>query len=111
MRMNERKPEFIGDLFAQPPQQWSLRGDEALWRELENHFQDKPLPNSRSALKADLFHAFEVLTGHPVTVGVRIRVASLGGDGMSGGMVDPAFWIKTAFPLIVERLQLYSAGA
>ena len=95
--------KHIGDLFAQEPPQWGLRGDPYLWRDLRSHFADVPLPESMRVLEQEIEKAFGLLTGHTLSAGDDFFVARYAHGGMSSGHVCAAFWLEQALPLLKSR--------
>lgn len=93
----------IGDLFVPEPQQWGLRGDPYLWREMRDHFAAEPLPANPDALVAVLASAFQQLTGQPLSVPGSFYVERFSHGGMSSGHVCPEFWRERAMPMLAER--------
>ena len=90
-------------LFGETPQQWGLRGDVHLWREMRERFESVPLPPDPSALDGLLAEAFESLTGCSIESDGYCFVKRLDHGGMSGGCVSPPWWRGTALPLLRSR--------
>lgn len=93
----------IGRLFDEGPGQWGLRGDPYLWRALQAHFDDTPLPNDADALTATIAQAYEQLSGLPLAHEQPFHVAAFAHGGMSSGGIYPPFWRDKALPLLRDR--------
>jgi hypothetical protein len=99
-----------GDLFADEPDQWGLRGDPYLWRELRDYLAGRPLPSTAAMFAAGLDDALLRLTGHQLSAGTAVFVARLGHGGMSSGMVSGKFWREHAVPMLVKRFEQSRLG-
>ena len=91
-------------LFEVEPSQWGLRGDPFLWREMKANINSKEVDraNDFEQLLNDLF--LELTKSRPEnTTTIFVERYSLG--GMSSGQVSSDFWLKTAFPMLVERFE------
>ena len=95
--------ETVASLFQPEPQQWGLRGDPYLWREMRRYFEQTPLPTTVDELNTLIETAFEALTGHSISVGSHFFVESFNHGGMSGGHISPDFWREKAMPLLGAR--------
>lgn len=93
----------ISTLFSPEPVQWGLRGDPYLWREMAEHFQGVPLPESSCQLTSALQAMFLKLTGHPVSYEQRFKVERHAHGGMSSGGIATEFWRECGIPLLVSR--------
>ena len=93
----------VASLFDKEPAQWGLRGDPHLWREMRTHFAQTPLPDSADELVTLLESTFKSLTGHPITESQAFFVEHFDHGGMSGGHIDPNFWLEKAIPLLRAR--------
>lgn len=93
----------ISSLFSPEPIQWGLRGDPYLWREMAEHFQLSPLPESAEELSTILEHAFHELTGHTLTHPTHFGLARHAHGGMSSGGIAPLFWRERGIPLLLSR--------
>jgi len=93
----------IESLFHPEPQQWGLRGDPFLWREMAGAFHDVPLPTSTPQLALEIEHMFEKLTGQPITTREFIWLERHAHGGMSSGGIAPQFWRETGVPLLLSR--------
>jgi hypothetical protein len=92
----------VGNLFKVEPQQWGLRGDPYLWKDLARVFEVVPLPESADRLKAMLEAAFLALTAHFVTDSEMFFVERYAHGGMSSGHIDPKFWRQKGLPLLLS---------
>lgn len=95
--------QTIGDLFEEEPDQWGLRGDPFLWREMQELFAEVPLPSTSSFLVEHLEAAFLRFTGHPISTTDYFFIERFAHGGMSSGYVAPEFWRDHALPLLIER--------
>lgn len=96
----------IGILFSPEPDQWGLRGDPYLWREMAVHFRDTPFPRSAPELTFMLEVAFFELTGHRVSGVQSIQIQRYAHGGMSSGCVATEFWQRRGIPLLVSRFMV-----
>lgn len=93
----------IASLFSPEPIQWGLRGDPYLWREMAEHLQDAPLPESEQALAIILENLFLELTEHPLTHATHFGLQRHAHGGMSSGGIAPVFWRERGIPLLLSR--------
>jgi hypothetical protein len=70
---------------------------------LRRVFRPVPLPESANTLKAMLEAAFFALTAHPISSRDMFYVARYAHGGMSSGHIDPGFWGRIVFPLLLSR--------
>lgn len=91
-------------LFFHEPEQWRLRGDPYLWRELRIFLANKKADTSYD-LKKMLIDGYEKLTRKALKANEQIRVERYNSGGMSGGFVSSNFWIETGIPLLLERYE------
>lgn len=98
-------PPTVGALFAAQPERWGLRGDTYLWRELERHFADLPLPAAANDVPNIVASEIERWAGvAPSGDAAPVYVSELDpGHGMSAGMVDLAWWASVALPMLEQR--------
>ncbi|TLG76549.1 hypothetical protein [Culicoidibacter larvae] len=90
-------------LFYPEPQQWGLRGDPYLWRQLYMFFAEQGVPEYLAEFLEALFDAAEMLIGEPLHTGVNVHVADFSHGGMSSGQVCGDFWILKGLPLLLAR--------
>jgi hypothetical protein len=57
------RQQTIGELFAEEPARWGLRGDPHLWRAMREHLSSAPLPASVVDLEEQIEQAFLTLSG------------------------------------------------
>ena len=110
-KMSDQDKISAAVLFADPPQQWGMRGDTFLWNEMKLEFQKIPLPLSTEEFAAIFKTFFKKFTGEPLTGACRPCVSRYDSGGMSGGQVSGAFWLNEALPLLLERLKTCSLPA
>jgi hypothetical protein len=103
-------PEFfmvrystLGQLFAEEPMPWGLRGDPYLWRAMAEQFADTALPASAEALEQLIVEAFARLTGKPLSTPGHFFVEPFAHGGLSSGQVSTDFWRHSALPLLRAR--------
>ena len=94
----------ISSLFQEEPEQWGMRGDPFLWKDMQEHFQNTRLPDKVSGISLLVKDAFEILTEHPITTDKEFLVIEkYSHGGMSSGGIVPKFWLDTAIPLLRAR--------
>jgi hypothetical protein len=98
------RPDFAA-LFERPLTQWGLRGDPHLWRAMRAALAGHPLPSGFWDVRSTVEREFERITGQRLTDTTEpLRVGEfVTGSGMSDGFVLPAFWSKTAIPILIDR--------
>lgn len=97
----------VSTIFDPEPLQWGLRGDPFLWEYLKEQYQDTPLPYSPKALQEDVLRIFSTLTGALTAPGEDYFVEQFAQThvGMSTGWLSGDFWLNTAIPLLMQRLE------
>ena len=103
-RVRLRVP-VVADLFRDEPQQWALRGDPWLWRDMRARFELVPLPATADELATMVQSAFEELTGSPLSADHSLVVENYKHGGMSSGGIVPEFWRDRAIPLLLRRFE------
>ena len=98
----------LSKLFEDEPQQWGLRGDPHLWREMRDHFEEVPLPTTPGELENTIRDMFFELTGLELSSNQIVKVEKYNHGGMSKGGISARFWQDTALPLLKERLAALS---
>ena len=96
------RAEFVACIFEPEPVQWGLRGDPFLWRLLEERYQAAELPYPPEALREEILRIFADLAGDKRYYVERFAKTHV---GMSTGWVSGDFWLDTAIPLLMERLE------
>ncbi|MGK6352732.1 hypothetical protein [Parapedobacter sp. DT-150] len=89
--------------FDREPNQWGLRGDPLLWKELKTAFQEVNVPTSALELEHLLHKHFKELTGKSPKRGTHFFLKKYDKGGMSSGMVSSDFWLETGFATIIQR--------
>jgi hypothetical protein len=97
-------------LFDPAPNQWGLRGDPFLWREMQHALEGRAMPESVERLTSMVHNLYVELTGLPMSHRQPFHVPRLDRGGMSGGMVCPAFWVDKVLPLLRKRFEDYRAN-
>lgn len=98
--------QFIGDLFANEPTQWGLRGDPYLWRAMGAALQHVEMPTTAADLYHHLTATFCALTGADFETSETVKVNAMAHGGMSSGMISGAFWRQRGFPLLLGRFEV-----
>ena len=80
------------ELLSKEPEQWGLRGDPYLWREMRQYLSGQDVPSRDSDLYEVVAAAFEALTGKSIESRDNIYVDRFAHGGMSSGQVCPEFW-------------------
>lgn len=93
----------VGDLFQVEPEQWGLRGDRYLWRDLRERLASVELPSTTSELQRLLENAFWDATSESLTFCGEFKIERFAHGGMSSGYISGDFWRQKGFPLILER--------
>lgn len=98
---------YVSVIFTPEPVQWGLRGDPFLWRLLEERYQATELPYPPEALREEILRIFADLTGELPKPGKHYYADQFAKThvGMSTGWVSGDFWLDTAIPLLMERLE------
>lgn len=96
--------KFVGDLFQEEPENWGLRGDPYLWKDMRSYFSSTAI-TSVGALKAEIEKAFLDLTGHEIDSKNEIEVKKYALGGMSSGYIYAPFWRDIAIPLLLLRAE------
>lgn len=102
----------VAALFDDEPEQWGLRGDPFLWRELAGELGAVELPQSASELATILEAAFHERVGTSLdSTEESVVVQRFSKGGMSSGHVSLVFWRDEVFPLLLERYRSLSASS
>lgn len=80
------------ELLSKEPDQWGLRGDPYLWREMRGYLAGQPVPSRDVEIYEAVAAAFEALTGKSMESIGHVYVERYAHGGMSSGHVDPEFW-------------------
>lgn len=92
------------------PEQWGLRGDPFLWKELRDRFLLDGLPETTRDFETRLGEIVQELIGAPLAVDTHVFVERYNQGGMSSGHVAPSWWRTTGFPLLRSRYAQASDG-
>ncbi|GAB3604543.1 macro domain-containing protein [Microbacterium aureliae] len=105
-------PGSIGSLFERGVTQWGLRGDPYLWRELRARLGETPLPEDWFGLRSVVLAEAADVLGTPLDRAHEpLHMAEFDpGHGMSAGTVDPAWWMKTGIPILLDRFAAVRDG-
>jgi len=93
----------VSDFFRDEPEQWGLRGDKYLWRELGEKLADVDLPDTVEDLRHLMENSFWIVTGKSLSFSDEFHIARFDQGGMSSGGISSEFWRNIGFPLIFER--------
>jgi hypothetical protein len=93
----------VSNLFLDEPEQWGLRGDPYLWREMATKLERTDVPATADELKQIIRATYESSTGRVLEVGDGFIVERFSRGGMSSGGISPEFWIEKALPLLLGR--------
>ena len=98
------EPDF-STLFERPLMQYGMRGDPPLWEAMRQTLAGHPLPSRFWDVRSTVEQEFERITGHRLLESTEpFFVPEFGiGRGMSDGVVDPAFWVRTVIPVLIDR--------
>lgn len=105
--------DTVGSLFEHEVDQWGLRGDTYLWRELRRRVADLPLPPTESDLRSLLEAAIGEILGTPLGEAddVVYLPAFDPGHGMSAGSVSTSWWRETGVPTLLNRFAAASGSS
>jgi len=94
----------VADLFDPEPEQWGLRGDPYLWREMKKTFAETQLTESRLDIRAEIERAFHSIVGVPLSDERDMHyVERYTNGGMSSGQVCFDFWKNRALSILSFR--------
>lgn len=93
---------MLSDLFMKEPDQWGLRGDPYLWKEMQASLGGTFFPESAQDLTIIIEEEFKKLTGYPITHQDYFFIERYDFRGMSSGYVSPEFWRDIAIPLLIK---------
>ena len=93
----------VSEIFEDEPDQWGLRGDPYLWRELKERLGTIDMPETPEQLQSIIEKEYEMVTGYSINHKEHFRVERFMHGGMSSGGVSPEFWNKRGIPMLVNR--------
>ncbi len=93
----------VGELFKIEPEEWGLRGDQTLWRELAVKLADTPMPEDLPRLERLLEDAFWDATGQSLAFSTEFIVERFAEEGKTRGGISGAIWRYRLFPMIIRR--------
>jgi len=96
--------ERLKSIFKQP-QQWGLRGDPFLWKELQEHFATGGLPENQEEFVAQVESKIKDLTSSDLGGDQPIFVARYDAGGMSSGHISPEWWRATGISLLIRQFE------
>ena len=91
------------ELFEPEPENWGLRGDPFLWRELKEHFGDKEIPDDEGTLYLSIFRYCCDRCKVGLNMAETAFVEDYAKGGMSSGEVSCKWWRATGIPLLLKR--------
>jgi len=100
------KDDNLGIAVFRKPEQWGLRGDPYLWREIHQKFIDEGIPTDEQKFAQKVEEAFAELTGCTLNHDDSTFVERYNHGGMSSGLVDPRWWRETGIPLLRQQFQI-----
>lgn len=103
---SDKEDIAVSSIFDIRPMQWGLRGDPFLWDEMQKHFNDKKLPYPQEQFRKDFYSLFESISGDALGSKKTTFAKRYAKTGMSAGQLHHGFWIETALPLLLRRLEL-----
>lgn len=95
--------DFVGKYFDPEPDQWGLRGDPHLWRDMKLKTLKTIIPATSSEFEQFLLKLFKELTGEEPHKGKEFYVKKYATYGMSKGFISSDFWLEKGFPLLLQR--------
>lgn len=97
---------FVSEIFVEP-EKWGLRGDPLFWEYLKNHYADIEVPYPIEKFHSEILLIFQDFTGRSLEKGERYFVSDHAGvhAGMSSRQLDGSFWVDTAIPVLLNRLE------
>ncbi|WP_242994421.1 hypothetical protein [Butyrivibrio fibrisolvens] len=97
-------------IFENKPQQWGMRGDPYLWKEMQDAFQGESLDINPRDLAGKICEFYEQAVGKPLTYYTNEYVERYAHGGMSSGYVSGEFWICSGIPLLLDNLRKIQSG-
>ncbi len=94
---------FVSKYFEPEPNQWGLRGDSHLWREMKQKTARTNIPMKVDEFEKLLFNLFKEFTGESPQKGKNIYLKKYDTGGMSKGMINSDFWLENGFSLLIQR--------
>ncbi|MDV7142585.1 hypothetical protein R3X27_07805 [Tropicimonas sp. TH_r6] len=101
----------VGELFKIEPDEWGLRGDQILWRELAETLADTPMPADLPHLERLLEDAFWEATGQSLAFSTEFTVPRFAEEGKTRGGISGAIWRYRLFPMIIRKYVEIAADA
>ena len=101
--------KVVSEIFDNRPSPWGLRGDPGLWTAMQARFARTPLPYPAEQFSQDFRDHFKELCGCRLGQEESTYVQQFDVGGMSAGNVSHSFWVDTALPLLLERLESANA--
>lgn len=103
MQEDQTSQNTIAKLFNPAPTRWGLKGDKKLWEEMQETLKETEIPDSIFDFEEILYRVFMELTGENAKKRNNIYVERYQEDATSSGTVNSAHWVKTLFPLLLQR--------
>ena len=97
----------VSVIFTPKPERWGLRGDPYLWQLLKIKYQTVELPYPPEKLPEDITRIVAELIGKEPRPNGHYKVETFSKIhvGMSTGMIAWDYWLETAIPLLMKRLE------
>lgn len=90
------------------PGGWAARGNPYFWKYLKQVFDNYNLPIDEQKFVCIVKDEFLKVTGHDLRGDEAYYVEEFAHGGMSSGMVTTEFWLLSAIPVLLDRLQQIS---
>ena len=109
--LENHKPSFkpkISLLFLFEPNQWGLRGDKHLWKEITYNLLSAVLPNDFDTTEKIITDTIFKLTKKDIYTVEDFYIKKYDHGGMSNGKVSREFWNKEGKNFLKERFEIIS---
>ena len=104
-----RRSTSAGDLFLHEPENWGLRGDPHVWREMQAALSGLDLPASDAEAENLFRSTFETVVKVDLSnpdQEMEVEREEFNHGGMSGGVVSLSYWVQELLPLLVARARI-----
>lgn len=93
----------VSQIFQDEPEQWGLRGDPYLWRELKERLSKIQMPETPKQLERIIVKEYEAATGYSIDQGKYFIIERFMHGGLSSGGISPDFWKNRGIPMLIKR--------
>jgi hypothetical protein len=104
------KDDSFGISVFRKPEQWGLRGDPYLGREIHQKLIDEGIPTDEQQFAQKVEAAFAELTQGALNRGDAIFAERYSHGGMSSGHVDTTWWRNDGIPLLCKQFRAAKGG-